>query len=58
MATGRKDYWLSILITESTYDIDVDVPPNQYIHGWDPDEEKWLKLVCTDQGKLIVNTGE
>lgn len=58
MATGRKDYWLQALITQSTYDIDVDVPPNQYIHGQIEGTDDWRSLICNAEGKLIIDPTE
>jgi len=58
MATGRKDYWLQALVTQSTYDIDVDVPPNQFIHGQIKGTEDWRSLICNADGKLIIDPSE
>jgi len=32
--------------------------PGAYLYGWDATDEEWVKLVCNDAGKLIIDPSE
>ena len=32
--------------------------PGAYLYGWDADAEEWVKLVCNNLGKLIIDPSE
>ncbi len=32
--------------------------PGAYLFGWDKEAKEWVKLLCTDEGKLIIDPSE